>query len=127
MTEHGGLKGLLVVAHGSRREPSNEEVRSLAGRIGDLAGPEVVSVRSAFLELARPSIPEGIEWCIRDGAQEVVVLPYFLSAGRHVMEDIPEVVRLKQHECPGVHIRIAPYIGQSPDLAGILLALAQAG
>ena len=45
-----------------------------------------------FLELAEPSIPDGIQRCIDAGATEVVVVPYFLSAGRHVSEDIPAEV-----------------------------------
>lgn len=118
------MKALVLVAHGSRREASNEEVRELARRLADRAQPEYGAVRSAFLELARPSIPEGIEQCIQEGAQEVIVLPYFLSAGRHVAEDIPAEVQIERDEHPGVRIRIAPYLGRSGALMDILLQLA---
>jgi sirohydrochlorin ferrochelatase len=75
------------------------------------------------LELAEPSIPDGIEAAVKAGAGEVVVLPYFLSAGRHVAEDIPAEVERKQGEHPDVRIRIAPYLGQAEGLTEVLIGL----
>jgi sirohydrochlorin ferrochelatase len=117
------MRSLLLVAHGSRRAASNEEVRSLAGVLAEQTGDRFEHVGCAFLELAEPSIPDGIEAAVRAGAREVVVLPYFLSAGRHVAEDIPAEVESKRTEYPDICIRIAPYLGQAPALAGILLDL----
>ena len=94
------MKSLLLVAHGSRREASNEEVRQLTTQLAAHAGNRYQSVSCAFLELAEPSIPDGIEACIQQGAEEVIVLPYFLSAGRHVHEDIPREIAGKQQEYP---------------------------
>lgn len=116
--------GLLLVAHGSRRAASNDEVRELTERLRERSGDRYVCVEAAFLELAQPSIPDGIECCIRQGSREVVVLPYFLSAGRHVVTDIPEEVAGKRAQYPDVPIHIAPYLGQSEALADILLGQA---
>lgn len=116
------MRSLLLVAHGSRREASNEEVRRLAEALRERAGPRYGRVDCAFLELAEPSIPDGIEACVQAGANEVVVLPYFLSAGRHVAQDIPEQVDIKRREHPQVRIVIAPYLGASSQVADLLLA-----
>lgn len=118
------MQALLVIAHGSRRAESNDEVRSLTRLIAARADGHFPIVRCAFLELAEPSIPDGIELCIRDGAQEVVVLPYFLSAGRHVAQDIPNEVRGKQEQYPQINIRIAPYLGANAGIADLLLEAA---
>lgn len=117
------MKALLVVAHGSRRAESNDEVRALTARIREQAGARFGMVECAFLELAEPSIPDGIECAIRNGAEEVVVLPYFLSAGRHVVKDIPEQVRAKQGEHPRVKIILAPHLGAAQGIAGTMLGL----
>lgn len=116
---------LLLVAHGSRREASNEEVRRLAGLLRDQAGERYTQVDCAFLELAEPSIPDGIECAIRSGAEKVVVLPYFLSAGRHVATDIPGEVAGKQAEHPEVEICIAPYLGAAEAIPGLLLKMVE--
>jgi sirohydrochlorin ferrochelatase len=119
------MKSLLLVAHGSRREASNEEVRQLTTQLGAKAGKLYQSVSCAFLELAEPSIPEGIEACIQAGAEEVVVLPYFLSAGRHVQEDIPREVAGKQQEHPQIPIRLTPYLGSAEGISELLLTVAK--
>ena len=118
------MQALLVIAHGSRRAESNDEIRELTRLLAERAGSDYAIVRCAFLELAEPSIPDGIEQCIRDGAGEVVVLPYFLSAGRHVAQDIPNEVRGKQDEYPHITIRIAPYLGSADGVIDLLLASA---
>jgi sirohydrochlorin ferrochelatase len=118
------MRALLLVAHGSRRESSNQEVRDLAARLGARAAGCYAHVDCAFLEIAEPLIPDGIQRCIDAGAEEVVVLPYFLSAGRHVVEDIPNDVAIKQAEHPGVDIRIAPYLGSADGVIDLLLAAA---
>lgn len=118
------MKSLLLVAHGSRRAASNDEIRVLADALRQQAGSAYGSVSCAFLELAEPSIVQGIEACIRQGAQEIVILPYFLSAGRHVASDIPGEVETAQRAHPGITLRIAPYLGAAPEIAGVLLGLA---
>ncbi len=122
------MKALLVVAHGSRREASNEEVRELCRRIEqEAAGEAFFLVRAGFLELAEPSIPEGIGQCIEAGADQVVVLPYFLSAGRHVSEDIPAEVEKARQRYPHASIVLAPYLGSAPGVSGLLVELAGGG
>ncbi len=115
------MKVLLVVAHGSRRAESNEEVRKLAGQLQARAGATYSGVRCAFLELAEPSIPDGIAQCIAQGASEVIVLPYFLSAGRHVATDIPAEVAKAQANFPATSIQIAPYLGKAEGVLDVML------
>jgi sirohydrochlorin ferrochelatase len=116
-------RALVVVAHGSRREASNDEVRQLAQVIASKVGERFMHVESAFLELAEPSIPDGIEKCIQAGADEVIVLPYFLSAGRHVSQDIPAEVEIKRKQYPHTTISIAGYLGADERVADLMASL----
>ncbi|MGW8247895.1 MAG: sirohydrochlorin chelatase [Acidiferrobacterales bacterium] len=118
------MKALLIVAHGSRREASNQEVRELSRRLAELQN-EFDFVDSAFLEIAEPSIPAGLERCIEQGAQEVVVLPHFLAAGRHVIEDIPAELASIETRYPHVSFRITPHLGASGLMLNAMLDLAQ--
>ncbi len=120
------MKSLLIIAHGSRRQTSNDEVRALTQRIATETGDGFDIVDCAFLELAEPSIPDGIQQCIQQGANEVIVLPYFLSAGRHVVEDIPNEVAQAQQQNPDVCIHIAPYLGSIDAMARIMATIAYA-
>lgn len=102
---------LLIIAHGSRRAASNDEVRELAERVRDLRSPGIDHVEAAFLELAEPSIPDAMARCVALGAREIVVFPYFLAAGTHVAEDIPEAVEAFCERHPQVHVRLARHLG----------------
>jgi sirohydrochlorin ferrochelatase len=117
------MKSLLLVAHGSRREASNDEIRALTERLR-AAADSFDHLGCAFLELAEPSIPDGLRQAISEGANEVVVLPYFLSAGRHVVTDIPAEIEGVQKEYPSVGIHLAPYLGAAEGVVGLLMELA---
>lgn len=116
-----GNKSLLVVAHGSRRAASNEEVRELTVRLAGQAGDSFIRIECAFLELAEPSIPDGLRTLLSEGVAEVVVYPYFLSAGRHVVEDIPGEIEKVRDEYPEASITLASYLGSAPDLVLTML------
>ncbi len=112
-------RALLLVAHGSRRAASNEEVRRVAARLHATGAFD--HVVAAFLELAEPDIPTGIEHCLTAGVDEVLVYPYFLSAGRHVSEDIPRAVAAKQAEHPDARITLAPHLGAAEGIGEAVL------
>ncbi len=117
------MTSLIIVAHGSRREASNDEVRELTSKLREEAY-DFDYVEAAFLELAEPSIPDGIRAAIIKGHEKVVVLPYFLSAGRHVTDDIPDQVQAVQDEHPEVEIYLAPYLGAAAGIVDLLLGQA---
>jgi sirohydrochlorin ferrochelatase len=105
------MKAVVIVAHGSRRASSNDEVRELSKKVSGVLGDRFSSVNVGFLELAEPSIPDAIEQCIKQGATNVEVLPYFLSAGRHVIEDVPAEVEKARESYPDADIVIKPHVG----------------
>jgi sirohydrochlorin ferrochelatase len=117
------MKALLLVAHGSRREQSNEEVRKLAKKLKSHCGDQFSIIHSAFLELAYPLIPEGLQKCIDDGASNIKVLPYFLNTGRHVAEDIPDIVNNFENTTLA-RIQIAPHLGASEMMRDLLVSVA---
>jgi len=116
------MRSLLIIAHGSRRSTSNDEVRQLAERISRQPDCGFDEVSAAFLEIAEPSIPEGLEHCIQRGATDVTVFPYFLAAGRHVVEDIPNEIAPVIKKYPEVSVHLAPHLGRASELPEIILA-----
>lgn len=114
---------LLIVAHGSRRQASNEEIEQLSQRVA-MEQTQFASVSCGFLELAEPSIPDALLKLIHAGARQIVVMPYFLSAGRHVSEDIPSLIAPVSALHPSVDIILADYLGASDGIRDILLSQA---
>lgn len=118
------MKAMLIVAHGSRRDSSNDEVRQLADELRQAGDFDLVE--SAFLELVEPSIPDGIRLLAEAGALQVVVVPYFLSTGRHVVEDVPREVETGRALAPNVEVLLAGHLGASPGVSGLMAELARA-
>ncbi|WP_435235751.1 sirohydrochlorin chelatase [Psychromonas sp. PT13] len=120
------MKALLLVAHGSRRKQSNEEVIKLAEKLKANSTAQYEIIHAGFLELADPLIPDGIKQCIDEGASSIIVLPYFLNSGRHVVEDIPNIVEQTQVNYPNIEIKIAAHLGASELMMDLLIDSANA-
>jgi sirohydrochlorin ferrochelatase len=82
-------------------------------------------VQAAFLELAEPTISDAGARCVQQGAQCVVMLPYFLSAGVHVRRDLAALRGELTSRFPNVEFRLAEPLGQHPQLLEVVAARAQ--
>ncbi len=119
------MNALLLVAHGSRKPGSNDEIRTLAVRLAQTPGHSFDWVDCAFLEITEPSISEGVLGCVRKGAKHITVLPYFLAAGRHVSEDIPAELEKARQDHPQVRITATPYLGAAQEIPDLLVRLSR--
>jgi sirohydrochlorin ferrochelatase len=119
------LTAVLLIAHGSRRKEANDDLVRLA-EIVRQRRPDVL-VEASYLELASPSIPEGARNCIEQGAQKILMLPYFLSAGAHVVSDLQRFRDELAIEFPDVAFNLCPPLGLHPLMADIVLDRLQAG
>jgi sirohydrochlorin ferrochelatase len=115
---------LIIVAHGSRKASSNEEVKALGEKVKSLQDKRYALVMTAFLEFATPSLEESILFCVDKGASEIVILPYFLASGNHVTRDIPEVLQKIQALHPLVKITLKEHLGSSSGMVRLLSDMA---
>jgi sirohydrochlorin ferrochelatase len=112
-------QALLIVDHGSTRKEANDMLKLVAARCKKLA-PKV-AVHYAHMELAEPTIAQGFEQCVKDGARQVTVLPYMLSPGRHAVSDIPNMVAECAQHHPGVKFKVTPPLGLSTKIAEVVM------
>lgn len=117
-------KALIIVAHGSRKESSNEEVKALGEKVKILQDQDYAFVMTAFLEFTAPSLEEGMLSCVEKGASEIVILPYFLASGNHVTRDIPEAFEKIRASHPQVKITLKDHVGSSPGMVNLLSDMA---
>ncbi len=113
-------RALIIVAHGSRKDSSNEEVKALGEKVKYLQDKHYTFVMTAFLEFAAPSLEESMHSCIDKGVSEIVILPYFLASGNHVTRDIPEVGEKIEAAYPKVKITLKEHLGSSQGMARLL-------
>ena len=108
------MQALIVAAHGSRLNASNEEVKLLSQHLYKRLRTRYSILNTGFLELAEPSIPEAIIQCIQKGGTDIKVLPYFLSAGQHVQNDLPNEIEKVENTYRDIKISLlACIVGMS--------------
>ncbi len=115
------MRALLIVAHGSRRKESNDEVRRLAARISENSGPAFDLVTSAFLEISSPMVDSAVADLVDEGVMEIMVFPYFLAVGTHVVNDIPRIIEEQRNSHPGVHFEMLPHLGALQGISTLIL------
>ncbi len=85
--------GILVLGHGSTLPYNKELVETLSKMIADQGD---VVVRTAFLNMNKPVLKQGLESFAGTGVDRIVALPIFLAHGVHTMEDIPKELDLNE-------------------------------
>jgi sirohydrochlorin ferrochelatase len=111
--------GLLLVDHGSRFKEANDMLADVAALVKRLSGLDCVHY--AHMELAEPTIEQGFETCVREGATAVVVHPYFLSPGRHSTSDIPRMVAEAAKAFPKIQHCVTEPLGLHAKICEVVL------
>ncbi|MFE3162368.1 sirohydrochlorin chelatase [Streptomyces sp. NPDC059224] len=109
---------VLLVGRGSTDPDANAEVHRAARLLWE--GRGYAGVETAFVSLAAPDVPSGLDRCLKLGARRIVVLPYFLFTGI-----LPERVRQQTEGWaaarPEAEVRCADVIGPEPELLDLVM------
>lgn len=119
---------LVIVDHGSRAEAASEVAQRLAGAVctelQKIARPPL-TVQYAHMELCAPDLRTAVEACVSAGAARVVVVPLFLTPGRHARVDIPRQLDAVRLSHPDVVMELREVLGADPLLVELLVRRAQ--
>ncbi|WP_329144141.1 sirohydrochlorin chelatase [Streptomyces niveus] len=109
---------VLLVGRGSTDPDANAEVLKAARLLWE--GRGYAGVETAFVSLAAPDVPSGLDRCVRLGARRIVVLPYFLFTGI-----LPERVVRQTREWAAAHpeteVASADVVGPTEELLDLVM------
>ena len=108
----------IVIAHGSRNQKGNEAFFEFIETFRKSYPKR--HVEPAFLELAKPLIPEAIEAAVKKGADQIFVVPMMLFPGRHVKEHIPQYIEEAKARHPEVDFHYAGPLSDHPMLIDLV-------
>lgn len=108
---------ILMMAHGSRVAEANDAARQVAAMVREMTGFEIVEV--SFRELHDPNIQSGIDACVAQGAERVLLMPYFLFMGAHVLHDLPEEIEEARKRHPRLIMEMGGHLGAHRKLAEV--------
>ncbi len=118
-------RALILFAHGSSRATWRAPLETLCAQIQSQS-PAHVRVVLAFLERCPPTLPEVVTACVDDGFTHIDVLPMFISAGGHVLRDVPPLLTEIRAAHPALQLHMHPAIGAHPVIATAIAGLVSA-
>lgn len=110
---------ILLMAHGSRISEANHAVHEIAEMVKQMTGYDIVEV--SFREQHAPNIQKGIDACVARGAERILLIPYFLYMGAHVLEDLPAELEEARERYPRVEMAMGKHLGVHRKLAEIVV------
>jgi len=102
-------EAIILLGHGSRVPEAGKDMEMVADRLRLKYGYPLVEV--CFLSRLGPHFPEVFEKCVNLGASKVLVIPYFLNSGLHLVLDVPEMLQGQAQRFPDVTIRMGRGFG----------------
>ena len=114
----------IIVGHGSLRSDSGSAMIRIAARLREQGVTPIVE--AGFLNYNRPTLAEAVAKCLAQGANDLIVQPYFLIAGVYVTADLPKLVKTTMPNAPGIHFHIAEPLGAHAAMVKLALKRLQA-
>ncbi|OGE21885.1 MAG: hypothetical protein A2V51_05075 [Candidatus Dadabacteria bacterium RBG_19FT_COMBO_40_33] len=114
-------RALIIVDHGSSFKEANDMLIEIANMVRQSCKGEIDIVKHAHMELAKPTISEAFNASVAEGAEEIIVHPYFLSPGMHSKEDIPNMVKEAARKHPHITYTITEPLGIHPKIIDVVL------
>ena len=112
-----GSVTVVVLGHGSRAPGALELLEKVSSGLAVKLG---LTVRAASLQFNRPTLAECCKELAAGGAGRIVVAPYFLFAGNHMLEDIPGELERIRKQLPGIEFILCEPLGDDGRLVDIL-------
>ncbi|MBM7647816.1 sirohydrochlorin cobaltochelatase [Bacillus ectoiniformans] len=109
---------ILCIARGGSDPGANSDFYKITRLLWEKL--DVKIVESAFMGVTKPSVPEGIERCLKLGAKKVIVLPYFLFSGI-LMNRMQKMTADFSDKHSDVSFELAKYFGYHSKLQDVLL------
>lgn len=110
--------GVVVVDHGSRRDEANDMLLEVVDIFAKQTGYAIVE--PAHMELVEPTVATAVDRCVAKGAKFIIVMPYFLSPGRHWDEHIPELAKDAAAKHSGVRYLVTSPLGPHALMAQLM-------
>lgn len=110
------MQGILVVGHGSK---SSHAVEVLS-RVGKALSASYDRVSIASMQFNAPNIEEATADLVSQGVTDIIVAPFFLYQGNHILMDIPEELEELNRKHPELTFRLADSLGYDDRLVGMM-------
>lgn len=112
------MTGVLLLAHGSRAKGTLITMDEVTQGVREELKLDLVEC--AYMEFCDVNIEKGLNNLIAKGADDIIIIPYFLFEGIHIKEDIPNELEEFKKNNPNIKIRFGKTLGTDKRLSSIV-------
>jgi sirohydrochlorin ferrochelatase len=112
---------VIILFHGSRAEGSGRAVKRIIADIRKRDEYDIVC--EAYLQYGSPRISDAVDNCVKQHAENIVIVPFFMQPGAHVTRDIPAFIQTLKKKHLEVEIMITDFVGAHPLMTDIVMDL----
>lgn len=116
-------RGIVLLGHGSRArvDEANILLLEMVEKFKQQTGAEQVAPAWMNTKSGRPGLVQAASGLVEEGCQEVIIVPWFLTDGLHIREDVPTMMVHLEQSFPWVRFALAKPLGADVRLVDILL------
>jgi len=100
---------VILIGHGSRVPASGNDMEKVADRLRDENC--YVVIETCYMSRMKPFFSETLKKVAESDADKIVVIPYFLHSGLHLVLDIPKMIQDNAKLFPDVNIVYGKHLG----------------
>jgi sirohydrochlorin ferrochelatase len=109
---------VILLGHGSRVRNAGEDMEKVAHVLRETYG--YPRVEYCFMSRLGPHFPATLGKLVAAGEEEILVIPYFLHSGLHIVLDIPEMMKREAGKYPDIRLRLGGNLGFDDILAELV-------
>ena len=115
------ITAVIILAHGSKEQHIKRVVVALAKKLSLCFSSKSLIVSYAFLQFNKPSFEEIVKRIFsKNNPKKIIILPLFVSHGRHTLYDIPKIINNIKRKYRRVSIKLALPLGSDAYLVKLL-------
>jgi sirohydrochlorin cobaltochelatase len=108
---------LLMIGHGTRDEQGRQVFMDFVESYQKL--DQSRPVIPCFLELTEPNIEQGVDYCVKEGYQDISALPILLFAARHNKFDVTNELDRTRIKYPQLTFHYGRHFGINPQIISL--------
>ncbi len=111
---------VIILGHGTRRQEASQCFFDLVARIGRRLAP--VRVVPACFSCGSPTLNERVTELAGENITRIIIFPYFLLSGRHIADELPEVVQKLGDAFPQIRFDLLESMKDEPLLEAAMVS-----
>lgn len=113
------MEKVVLIVHGSPVESANQ-FDELVSNLIEVLEITRDDLAISFLKYGKPTPYEAVDFFVKNGAKRIIIHPFFLTQGGHILKDIPEIVEQLKKAYREVEFICTKPLGMSNRLAFVI-------